>query len=84
MLLTLEPGRDILFQHKSALTELGSSDPERDILYNDVTELDGPVGYRIWYNTGTSDDKAAVVSQFFKNGASTHTVFPRCVSFVLP
>jgi hypothetical protein len=44
MSLTLDRGRDILLLHMTALTELGSSDPEGDLFYNDVNELDGPAG----------------------------------------
>jgi len=71
MSLNLEPVIDILFLYMMVLTELGSSDPEGDLFYHDLKDLDGPVDYRFWTNTGTTDDKAAVVAQFYKKGQST-------------
>jgi len=52
------------------VAEFGT-DPEGLLFYDDINQLNGPVDYRFWYNTGTLDDEAAVVAQFYKKGTRT-------------
>jgi hypothetical protein len=63
--------RDTLFYvhrpHQAAF-----SDPEGILFYDDDSNLNGPVDYRFWYNTGTTDHEAAVVAQFYVKGTNTY------------
>lgn len=56
-------------------------DPEGTLFYNNLSDLNGAMDYRFWVNSGTTDDEAAVVAQFYKKGGNTFVA--EVCSFVL-
>ncbi|KLO10809.1 hypothetical protein SCHPADRAFT_906527 [Schizopora paradoxa] len=50
------------------VAEFGT-DPDGTLFYNNIGDLSGAMDYRFWHNSGTTDEEAAVVAQFYKKGS---------------
>ena len=45
-------------------------DPDGTLFYNNLSDLSGPMDYRFWHNSGTTDDEAAAESTAGRDAAS--------------